>query len=98
MILTRLYNESYQDQTLLIFLLAVFYSLAFVQAILDSTMRALDRTRPLFIASIAVAALTLTLGWALTGWLSEEGAALGIILNSVVALVIVSRQLKREIA
>ena len=93
-----LYGDTYQDQTILIFLFAVYYSLAYLQAILDSTLRALDQTRPIFVASIAAAVLTLTVGWALTGWLSVEGAALGVILNSIVALFLVSRRVKEAVA
>jgi O-antigen/teichoic acid export membrane protein len=97
-VLRFLYGDTYQNQTIPIFLLAVFYSLGYLQAILDSTLRALDQTRPLFVASIAAAVLTLTLGWALTGWLTVEGAALGMILNSFVAFFIVSRRVKEAIA
>jgi len=97
-ILGILYGDTYQDQTILIFLFAVFYSLGYLQAILDSTLRALDQTRPIFVASIAAAILTLTVGWALTGWLTVEGAALGAILNSIVALFIVSRRVKEAVA
>jgi O-antigen/teichoic acid export membrane protein len=93
-----LYGDTYQDQTLLILLFAIFYLLAYLQAILDSTLRALDRTRPIFVASIAAAILTLTVGWVLTGWLSVEGAALGVILNTIVALFIVSRRVKEAVA
>ena len=97
-VLGFLYGDTYQNQTILIFLFAVYYSLAYLQSILDSTLRALDQTRPIFVASMAAAVLTLSVGWALTGWLSVEGAALGIILNSVVALFLVSRRVKEAIA
>jgi O-antigen/teichoic acid export membrane protein len=95
-VLSTVYGGRYDQETVLILLFAVYYALAYAQSILDSTLRALDRTRPLFVASLAAAALTLTLGWALTGWLSAEGAALGVILNTVVALVLVGRSLRAE--
>jgi O-antigen/teichoic acid export membrane protein len=97
-VLEILYGDRYQDQRWLIFLLAIFYALSYVQTILDATLRALDFTRPIFVASIVAAALTLTLGWGLTGWLSAEGAALGVILNSLVALTISIRSVRKEIA
>jgi O-antigen/teichoic acid export membrane protein len=97
-VLGVLYGDIYQDRKILIFLFAVYYSLGYVQAIMDSTLRALDQTRPLFVASIAAAAFTMTIGWALTGWLSVEGAAIGVILNTFIALFIISRRVKAAIA
>jgi O-antigen/teichoic acid export membrane protein len=97
-VLSTVYDGRYGHETVLILLFAVYYALAYAQSILDSTLRALDRTRPLFVASLAAAGLTLTLGWALTGWLSAEGAALGVILNTLIALVLVGRSLRAELA
>jgi hypothetical protein len=97
-ILDVLYNGTYENQRLLITLIAIQQLISFGNSFLGSMLRVLDATSTMFLTSIIACTLTLTLGWLWIGVFSIEGAVIGSIVNSFMFAFISGKKIRSELA
>lgn len=91
-LLRLVYGDRYaQDQAVLVALLALDYVLIYGGRITASALRAQRRTRPIFRAHLAAAAVALMVGWLLVGLAGVEGAALGMVTSAAIVVVLLAR-------
>jgi O-antigen/teichoic acid export membrane protein len=97
-ILDVLYNGTYENQKLLITLIAFQQLISFGNSFLGSMLRVLDATSTMFLTSIIACTLTLTLGWLWIGIFSIEGAVIGGMINSFIFAFISGKKIRQEMA
>ncbi len=95
-LLQLLFGDKYLAYAPAVALFCVQYGLWFAYFPYQVGLKALQRTRPIFLAhGLAIVAM-MTLGIGLVSWLGVYGAVLGQVINGLIALVVIARAWFRE--
>jgi len=86
-LLNLLYGDTYAGGGSVVGLFGLFYLVVTPFAVLSGALRALRRTRPIFIAYLLASVTSVSLGWLLVARAGVEGAAAGMALSLIIVTI-----------